>query len=329
MFALQPRQLTLARHHYHRPGLPASRRHFIQHFGDGFLDLALALPLPPDFPAYSATIILVTVVSRFVLLPVSIWGKRRVRRAEEIVMPEVEALKPAVAKSVLDEMRAAGLRGTKEELRKMHSERCIKILTAKRKELFKQYKCSPLASIVVPPLSQLPVFVGLTLMFNRLSQDPTPFDSESFLTLTSLAHPDPTMTLPVVLGFLTMANVESGNWVMNAAEKEQRRVTELKEARRIAEGGKPRIHPGKIIKTALRGLSVLRIVIAAMTPGSVALYWTTSAVFGLFQTWVMEWLDARRKRNLVVSAPQPTPARPVMPIPPLPSSHKKATLKSS
>lgn len=75
------------------------------------------------------------------------------------------------------------------------------------------------------------------------------------------------MTLPVILGFLTMANVESGNWVMNAVERQQRRAAEVEEEKRIAAGGKPKIHPGNIIKSTLRGLSVLRIVIAAMAPG--------------------------------------------------------------
>lgn len=105
------------------------------------------------------------------------------------------------------------------------------------------------------------------MVLNRLSQDPTPFDSESFLTLTSLAHPDPTMTLPVLLGFLTMANVESGNWVMNAAEREQQRAIEAEEAKRVASGGKVRIQPGKIIKFGLRALSIIRIIVAALTPG--------------------------------------------------------------
>ena len=140
-------------------------------------------------------------------------------------------------------------------------------LTARRKELFKEYKCSPLPSIIIPTLSQLPFFVGFTVVLSRLSIDPTPFDSESFLTLSTLAHPDPTMTLPVILGFLTMANVESGNWVLTAAEREQVRRAEEEERKRVLEGGKPRIHFGKVLKTSLRGLSIVRIIIAAMTPG--------------------------------------------------------------
>ena len=75
------------------------------------------------------------------------------------------------------------------------------------------------------------------------------------------------MTLPIVLGFLTMANVESGNWVMNAAEREQQRLSEAEEVKRLAAGGKVQIQPRKIIKTGLRGLSIIRIVVAALTPG--------------------------------------------------------------
>jgi len=75
------------------------------------------------------------------------------------------------------------------------------------------------------------------------------------------------MTLPVVLGLLTMANVESGNWVMNAAEREQKRTFEAEEAKRVATGGKVQIQPGKIISTSLRTLSIIRIIVAALTPG--------------------------------------------------------------
>jgi hypothetical protein len=50
------------------------RYHSLQGLSHEFLDLAFALPLPPSFPPYSTTIILVTVFTRLVLtLPVSIW----------------------------------------------------------------------------------------------------------------------------------------------------------------------------------------------------------------------------------------------------------------
>ena len=64
-----------------------------------------------------------------------------------------------------------------------------------------------------------------------------------------------------------MANVESSNWVMNAAERERFRHLEEKNAKRIADGGKPNIEPKKLLKTGLRILSVGRIILASVTPG--------------------------------------------------------------
>jgi inner membrane protein COX18 len=64
-----------------------------------------------------------------------------------------------------------------------------------------------------------------------------------------------------------MANVESSNWVMNAAERERVRKNEEKNAKRIADGGKPNIEPKRLLKTGLRVLSVGRIILASITPG--------------------------------------------------------------
>ena len=107
------------------------------------------------------------------------------------------------------------------------------------------------------------------MVLGRLSVDPTPFDSESFATLSTLAHPDPTMTLPILLGILTMANVESSSWVMTAAERERtRQIQEVNDKKSAELGNKARIiQPQKIVKTTLRFLSVVRIIVAAMTPG--------------------------------------------------------------
>lgn len=58
--------------HYQNASI-ATRRFFVQSVCNGFLDLATALPLPPSLPPYSTTIIFVTVISRFALLPISIW----------------------------------------------------------------------------------------------------------------------------------------------------------------------------------------------------------------------------------------------------------------
>ena len=65
---LRPQTLRLI-----RPPTPAYRRFHIQNICDGFLDVALALPIPPSFPVYTTTIVLVTLLSRLALLPISIW----------------------------------------------------------------------------------------------------------------------------------------------------------------------------------------------------------------------------------------------------------------
>lgn len=66
--------------HYQRPqlglSLNQSRRSFVtlDVLKDGFLDLAIALPIPPSWPAYSTTIILCTVLTRLAFtVPFSIW----------------------------------------------------------------------------------------------------------------------------------------------------------------------------------------------------------------------------------------------------------------
>lgn len=55
-------------------------------------------------------------------------GKRRVRRVEEIVIPEIESLKPIIAKRVFEEMKIGGVRGSKQDLQAMHSKRTIQIV---------------------------------------------------------------------------------------------------------------------------------------------------------------------------------------------------------
>ena len=43
-------------------------------------------------------------------------------------MPEVEKLKPLVAKSVLEQMKAAGMRGDKKALQAYHTEKCVQVV---------------------------------------------------------------------------------------------------------------------------------------------------------------------------------------------------------
>lgn len=120
--------------------------------------------------------------------------------------------------------------------------------------------------MAVPPLTQVPVFVGCSIVLAHISQHPTPFDSESFLTLSTLVHPDPTATLPIALGFITLANVESSRWFMTDQQREREIKVQKWREERIAKGERV-VEPQKIIKSTLRLVSVGRILIAAMVPG--------------------------------------------------------------
>jgi inner membrane protein COX18 len=124
--------------------------------------------------------------------------------------------------------------------------------------------------MVIPVLTQLPLFMGFSIVLNRLSQAPTPFDSESFLTLSTLVHADPTATLPIVLGLITLANVESSRWFITGEQRErEEKVQKWKEDR--VSRGETVIEPQKIVKSVLRLISVGRIIIATMVPGVSAL----------------------------------------------------------
>ena len=167
-------------------------------------------------------------------------------------------------------------------------------------------------------LTQLPIFVLTSAVLARLSKSPTPFDSESFLTLTTLAHADPTMSMPIVLGIVTMANVESSRWFMTDSQKARETMVNKWNSEKRAQGHMV-LEPKKYVQSSLRLMSVGRILLGGLVPGvcslvccgwstrlssffilpqSVVLYWVTSATFGLLQTWLFDWWETRRQRRL-------------------------------
>ena len=135
--------LTPFRHRYGRRTPPHSRG-FLTGLETEFLDLALALPIPPSWPAYSTAIIVVTVVTRFALLPVSIWvrslattrgillivtqGKRKSRIIEEVVVPQLEKERHVIAKNVFEQMKVDKIRGDKPFLVEYHAKKCREIV---------------------------------------------------------------------------------------------------------------------------------------------------------------------------------------------------------
>ncbi|THH11476.1 hypothetical protein EW145_g621 [Phellinidium pouzarii] len=272
----------------------------LQPITDGFLDLALALPWPNPFPPYASTIILTTVLSRLIFtLPFSIWAKRRQWRLEEMAVPELKAYRKDAAVHIAHEMKFAGLdKLGLAHFKKVHLERLRHAIDIRRRELFATYSCSPMPTMLVPAITQLPLFVFSTTVSSSLAMRPTPLDDETFLTLTSLARPDSTGMLPIALGLITLANVETGGWFVGA--ERVARSARIEEERKTLdaqkrEQGIPVIpHIKDVVQGSLRLFSVLRIVIGVMVDGSIIVYWLSSATFGLFQSWGFNWWDAHR-----------------------------------
>ena len=118
----------------------------------------------------------------------------------------------------------------------------------------------------MPIVSQLPLFIGTSMVLSEVARAPTVLDSEAFFTLTSLSHADSTLTLPIMLGVITLANVESSRWFVSAEVLEREQQVAKWTAERRARGEQI-LEPKKIYQTSLRILSVARILIAAMVPG--------------------------------------------------------------
>jgi len=275
---------------------------------DEFLDLAIALPLPEYLPPYSTTIILVTVATRLAFtLPFSVWAKHRQWTAEHVVAPQLQQDMPRLRQAAIEEMKRDGYRGESDDaIRKEIAKRMRAMVKVRRQELNKQHGCTSLPTVLVPPLTQLPLFVGTSMVFSRIAQPPSVLDSESFFTLTSLAHSDPTVTLPIILGLVTLANVESSRWFLSTSALEREKQVDKWTADRRAKG-EIVLEPRRIVQTGLRALSIARILIAAVVPGSVQLYWVTSATFGLFQTWILDWWYAGKR---LPSLPPPVQTSP-------------------
>ena len=79
-------------------------------------------------------------------------------------------------------------------------------------------------------------------------------------------NPDPTAAIPILIGMITFANVESAKWFISDNQKSRQEKVENWNAEKRAQGHTV-IEPRKIVQNALRVMSVGRILIAAVVPG--------------------------------------------------------------
>ncbi len=204
-------------------------------------------------------------------------------RYQQLVLPEVEKRKPYIWQEELLKMRKEGFRGDKEETRKVLSKRIQPIVSACKfwvaacidveqfkgleKQLCKVYRCQKNTHHGrASALSDGGLLSHVLFSWRRRGDPFSGFDAESFMTLTSLSRPDETLTIPILVGLITMANVESSTWFMTATEKQA--VAQREQRRKdAASKGVHHIAPANGIKQALRAVSVLRIIFAAQVSG--------------------------------------------------------------
>jgi len=126
-------------------------------------------------------------------------------------------------------------------------------------------------TLLIPVALNLATFIPMSLTMLAIAMPPTPLDSEAFLTLTALTHPDPSNILPVVIGIMNFANVDSHRWLMPPVRREEVRQREEAAASAAAAAGKPenrlQIKPAAMWGFGMRFLSVARIVFAMYMPG--------------------------------------------------------------
>lgn len=121
--------------------------------------------------------------------------------------------------------------------------------------------------MLVPSVPQIPIFMLFTATFFHAANEPgSVLRNEAFFTLRSLAHPDPTVTLPILIGLVSFASIETSQWFTTAEQSRRYALIKSREQAQKADG-KIVIQPMKYTRSIMRGLSVGRIILAATTPG--------------------------------------------------------------
>lgn len=224
-----------------------------------------------------ATIVATTFTLRLTLtLPLAVFSQN-IRARVESLQPEVIAL----AKRAFVQRFAA--RAKSEQWSEKRAQRAfVGLVKRYSRELYVRDNCHPAKGSILL-LVQLPMWIFLSLSLRnmtgafseRMYVDPSSIVPElttgGTLWFASLAAPDPTMILPVMVGVLNLANIE-----MHALHKG-----------RVTRGQ-------RYLNNTLRTISVIMIPIAAYVPSAMSLYWMVSALYGLGQNILLKIPSARR-----------------------------------
>ncbi|BGP41634.1 Cytochrome c oxidase assembly protein cox18, mitochondrial [Rhodotorula kratochvilovae] len=202
---------------------------FLEPLSGVFLSLPPALSL-----SYAAFIPLFTLFYRSTTtLPIVLWQRKRTRRFADVVMPLLRREQGRLALETRNKCRREGK--SYEEYQALFKKKAKKAAYA----LARKHRCSPRLTLILPPLTHVPIFILATLVLRdacsraiaALGIAPSSLSSlldvspASVLSADALAHlhelaatpflwcpslvlPDPTMYLPLAVGLAALLNVE-------------------------------------------------------------------------------------------------------------------------
>ncbi|GJJ07405.1 hypothetical protein Clacol_001607 [Clathrus columnatus] len=249
---------------FHVVGRRALFTETIQGLSAAFLDSAIGLPYPPEWPAYTTTIILTGILSRITIFPFLYWSWKRERRLEENVLPYLRTYHAKLKSKAVTEIEGTS---NNPKAKEFFNQAVKKKLSEKRKELLKQHRCSPWLTMAISSVPQLPMFVLLSSTFLYISNEPgSVFKNEAIFSLQSLSHPDPTAAIPVMTGLISLATTETSHWFTNHGKEDVPKlsVNNNNEERQIT------VRPTRYIKSVIRVLALGRVILTFLMPAASA-----------------------------------------------------------
>lgn len=244
-------------------------------------DALQAVHMGTGLPWY-ALIPLATVAMRTVVtLPVAIANRVRTRK-QVALAPVLSAAGPVLRARLAASEAAREGRLTTEQVTVLAQKEARR----RRVELFRRHGCQVWKSVVLLPLVQMPVWVGTSLVVRAMcgwsaggvtaiGVEPgfsVPTEA-AFAWYPDLVTADPYGLLPLIIGAVSLANVEwNTNNLLNRSGSASRRSLQ-------SQGG-----PVQRVVANLSRVGVLFFMTAAFqAPAALGLYWASSASFSFLQ----------------------------------------------
>ncbi|WVQ71029.1 hypothetical protein IAR50_000554 [Cryptococcus sp. DSM 104548] len=164
-------------------------------------DAFLAMPHPLG---YGTSIIAITLLLRTGLtLPLALWQRRRAKKIQDVVIPELKLYNESMAKQLAKEYRSQNL---------SYSDYTIetkKRMYLAQKALHKKHDTVPWVTNWVPLLVHLPFFLTISMTIRGALDIPgSSFAADSFLWIEQLGQVDPYGILPLVGMGVAFGNAE-------------------------------------------------------------------------------------------------------------------------